>query len=41
MRKGLVIGFYQDVAKPAEEVRVVVRDGLTGSTGSVKIPLHR
>lgn len=41
MRKGLTIGFYQDVVRSEEEVRVVVRDGLTGSTGSVKIPLHR
>ena len=41
MRKGLMVSFYQDVARSAEEVRVVVRDGLSGSTGSVKIPLHR
>jgi hypothetical protein len=40
MRKGLTITFYQDVARRAEEVRVVVRDGLSGSTGSVNIPLH-
>jgi VWFA-related protein len=41
LRKGLTITFYQDVAGRAEELRVVVRDGLSGSTGSVKIPLHR
>ena len=41
MRKGLTMTFYQDVARRAEEVRVVVRDGLSGSTGSVKIPLHQ
>jgi hypothetical protein len=41
MRKGLTITFYQDVARRAEELRVVVRDGLSGSTGSVNIPLHR
>jgi VWFA-related protein len=41
MRKGLTITFYQDLARRAEELRVVVRDGLSGSTGSVKIPLHQ
>jgi len=41
MRKGMMIGFYQDVSRTAEEVRVVVRDGLSGATGSVKIPLHQ
>jgi VWFA-related protein len=41
MRKGLTITFYQDVAPRAEELRVVVRDGLSGSTGTVKIPLHQ
>jgi VWFA-related protein len=41
MRKGLTITYYQDVARRAEELRVVVRDGLSGSTGSVKIPLHQ
>ena len=40
MRKGLTITFYQDLARRAEEVRVAVRDGLSGSTGSVKITLH-
>jgi hypothetical protein len=40
MRKGLTITFYQDRARRAEEVRVAVRDGLSGSTGSVKITLH-
>jgi VWFA-related protein len=41
MRKGLTMTFYQDVARRAEELRVVVRDGLSGSTGSVKIPLRQ
>jgi len=41
MRKGLTITFYQDVARRAEELRVVVRDGLSGVTGSVKIPLRQ
>jgi len=41
LKKGLTITFYQDVAGRADEVRVVVRDGLSGLTGSVNIPLHR
>jgi VWFA-related protein len=41
MRKGLTLTYYQGVARRAEELRVVVRDGLSGSTGSVNIPLHQ
>jgi len=41
LKKGLTITFYQDVARRADEVRVVVRDGLSGLTGSVKIPLRQ
>jgi len=41
MTNGLTIGLYQDVARGAEELRVVVRDGLSGATGSVKIPVRR
>jgi hypothetical protein len=40
-KKGLTITFYQDVARRAEEVHVVVRDGISGLTGSVKIPLRQ
>jgi hypothetical protein len=40
MRKGLTITLYEDLARGAEELRIVVRDAPTGAVGSVRVPLR-
>ncbi len=40
MQNGLTITNYESIKPESQELRVVVRDGLSGSIGSVRIPLH-